>query len=161
MFSLCSQKYRWDYLHVITSVYVCAFLSMCGTFSLYTSFFSICAYHTGFSSLSTYLSIFLCLSHSFLFLFFYRPSRSASLFLPSLRNWPVKFSWCDQQHFSKSTVTQPTRLLAHQKAAMAALTRPRVMQRQVSAVSATTTTQTALGITADAIYTCQRGQQLM
>lgn len=65
---------------------------------------------------------------------------------PSLRNWTVKFSWHDQQHFTKSIVTQPTQLLAHQKVVMAALTRSRMMQRQVSAPSITTT-QAALEIT--------------
>lgn len=75
-------------------------------------------------------------------------SISDPLFL-SLRNWPVKYSWCDQQHFTKSTVTQPTWLLAHQKAVMAALTRHGVRQRRVSeCFGKKKTTQTALRMTA-------------
>lgn len=95
--------------------------------------------------------VFLCVSLFFFSLSLISPLPSFHL-SSSLRNWPVKFSWCDQQHFSKSTVTQPTRLLAHQKAAMAALTRPRIMQRQVSATCATNTTaQTVLNITTHAL----------
>ena len=59
----------------------------------------------------------------------------------SPRNWPVKYSRRDQRHLTKSTMTQPAQLLAHQKAVEAALTRPTVMWRQVSTVSATTSTQ--------------------
>lgn len=86
---------------------------------------------------------------------------SASLsLLPPRRNWTVKFSRRDQQHFTKSIVTQPTQLFAHQKGVLAALTRSRMMQRQVSARSITTT-QAALEITAHTVYTCQTGQRRM
>lgn len=105
-------------------------------------------------SLFTYLLYF-----SISLSFFYSVLLSSPSSSPhsSPRNWPVKHSRRDQRHFTKSTMTQPTQLLAHQKAVVAALTRPTVMWRQVSTVSATTRTHAALEITTRAIYTCQRG----
>lgn len=107
---------------------------------------------TSLSSPTFYISRSLYLFFT-LFCFSSPPSSPHS----SPRNWPVKHSRRDQRHFTKSTMTQPTQLLAHQKAVVAALTRPTVMWRQVSTVSATTRTQAALEITTRAIYTCQRG----
>ena len=143
---LCPQKHRCDYLHVITAW-------MCGT---------CCRMHYLFflpvsrvPPLSLHLpSIFLDLSIFFYSVLLSRPSSSPH---SSPRNWPVKHSRRDQRHFTKSTMTQPTQLLAHQKAVVAALTMPTVMWRQVSTVCATTRTQAALDITTRAIYTCQRG----
>ena len=118
-----------------------------------------CDYPTVWVSPVSLLSLFLswislfphtCLFFCFTFPFHHR----LSLFFPPLRNWPVNFSWYDQQQFTKSGVTQPTRLLAHQKSWQP---EQGSEQRKEKCSPGFTTTQRALDVTLDTI--CQRGKR--